>query len=126
MSNAIQPQTITTLDLADELDKTLDFQSRAWSAAKLLRNPQAEFEHMKAMADELDKTVDLQSRAWSAAKRLRTQHAALERKDALLKQALAQLEINCTNFSKGPSKSICKMLAGGNDDVIAAIKKELP
>jgi hypothetical protein len=43
----------------------------------------------------------------------------------LLKQALAQLEINRTNFLKGPSKSICKMLAGGNDEAINAIRARL-
>jgi hypothetical protein len=45
--------------------------------------------------------------------------------EALLRQALAQLEINRTNFYKAPSKSICKMLAGGNDEVITAIKERL-
>lgn len=39
--------------------------------------------------------------------------------------ALAQLEINRTNFRKGPSKSICKMLAGGNDEVIAKLRAAL-
>ena len=45
--------------------------------------------------------------------------------EALLRKALAQLEINRTNFRKGPSKSICKMLAGGNDDIIAALRERL-
>ena len=40
-------------------------------------------------------------------------------------QVLAQLEVNRTNFRKGPSKSICKMLAGGNDDVIDALRAAL-
>jgi hypothetical protein len=44
---------------------------------------------------------------------------------ALLRQALEQLEINRTNFRKGPSKSICKMLAGGNDEIIAALRERL-
>ncbi len=44
---------------------------------------------------------------------------------ALLRQALEQLEINRTNFRKGPSKSMCKMLAGGNDQVIAALRERL-
>lgn len=44
---------------------------------------------------------------------------------ALLRQALAQLEINRTNFRKGPSKSICKMLAGGNDDIITTLRERL-
>jgi hypothetical protein len=48
-----------------------------------------------------------------------------KRDEALLRQALAQLEINRTNFYKAPSKSICKMLAGGNDEVITAIKERL-
>ena len=39
--------------------------------------------------------------------------------------ALEQLRINRTNFRKGPSKSICKMLAGGNDDVILALEAAL-
>ena len=40
-------------------------------------------------------------------------------------QALEQLKINRTNFRKGPSKSICKMLAGGNDEVIADLESAL-
>ena len=39
--------------------------------------------------------------------------------------ALAQLEINRTNFRKGPSKSICKMLSGGNDEIITALRAAL-
>ena len=44
---------------------------------------------------------------------------------ALLEQAIAQLSINRTNFLKGPSKSICKMLAGGNDEAITALREAL-
>ena len=40
-------------------------------------------------------------------------------------QALEQLKINRTNFRKGPSKSICKMLAGGNDEAIADLEAAL-
>jgi hypothetical protein len=43
----------------------------------------------------------------------------------VIEQALAQLEINRANFRKGPSKSICKMLAGGNDEVITALRDAL-
>lgn len=42
--------------------------------------------------------------------------------NSVLQQALAQLEINRTNFSKAPSKSMCKCLAGGNDEIIETIK----
>lgn len=45
--------------------------------------------------------------------------------EELLRQALAQLEINRTNFYKGPSKSMCKCLAGGNDEVIDALRAAL-
>lgn len=41
------------------------------------------------------------------------------------KIALEQLKINRTNFRKGPSKSICKMLAGGNDEAIAKLEAAL-
>ena len=40
-------------------------------------------------------------------------------------QALLQLEINQRNFEKGPSKSISKLLARGNDDVIETLRKAL-
>jgi len=40
-------------------------------------------------------------------------------------QALEQLKINRTNFRKGPSKSISKMLAGGNDEAIADLESAL-
>ena len=49
----------------------------------------------------------------------------IERDEVLLRQALAQLEINRTNFRKGPSRSICKMLAGGNDEIITALRTRL-
>ena len=50
---------------------------------------------------------------------------ALAQHEAVMRTALAQLEINRTNFRKGPSKSICKMLAGGNDDAIEALEEQL-
>ena len=43
----------------------------------------------------------------------------------LVRQALDQLTINRTNFRRAPSKSICKMLAGGNDEVIQGLRGAL-
>ena len=77
------------------------------------------------LADELDD--DPMGYGQHAAE-LRRQHAeikALPDNTALLRQALEQLEINRTNFRKGPSKSICKMLAGGNDEAITALRERL-
>ena len=45
--------------------------------------------------------------------------------ETLLCQALEQLEINRTNFLRAPSKSICKMLASGNDKLINKLRKHL-
>lgn len=43
----------------------------------------------------------------------------------LLRQALMRLEINRTNFYKGPSKSMSRCLAGGNDESITALRAAL-
>jgi hypothetical protein len=83
-------------------------------------------EQLRQQNTELDvKLAGLEDRIQAVYGQLNDTEKEVDDLRLLLRQALAQLEINRTNFLKGPSKSICKMLAGGNDEAITAIKERL-
>jgi uncharacterized protein Yka (UPF0111/DUF47 family) len=104
--------TPKALVLADELERHLgEFETATRAAAELRR----QYEEIEGQADHIQSIYG----------QLNDTEKEVDDLRLLLRQALAQLEINRTNFYKAPSKSICKMLAGGNDEVITAIKERL-
>lgn len=107
------------LRIADQLE---DAGIPAWMAEEAADELRRLHVHNAELENSLIKKSIALQKIWKERDELRKRQVADE---ALLRKALAQLEINRTNFYKAPSKSICKMLAGGNDEVITALKEIL-